>query len=706
MRMQRQPRVSLAITLALCAASGCGPAASPQAASPAQGASPVPTVRAATSGLPVVETTLEAVGLDPLALDRSADPCQDFYQFACGGWLAKTEIPGDEAVWMRSFSEIEKRNEAELKRILDDAAKAGDADPATRKIGAFYGACMNEEAVEAAGTKPIADLLAKARRVRDAKGVGALVTELHLRRIWALFDVSSAQDAKDATRVIAELDQNGLGLPDRDYYLNEDEKSKALRKTYEEHVTRMLRLAGATEAAAKAAAADVMQVETELAKISKTRVERRDPKGMYNKLDRAALAKAAPAFPWDTYFSGLGRADIQEINVTSVPYFEGLSRLLGTLRPAAWQSYLTWHVVRGTARALPKAFVDESFALQAALTGQKEQRPRWKRCVDATDSALGELLGQRFVKTSFPGESKPAAESMVHAISEAFAKNARSLDWMDEGTKQRALAKLGAMAYLIGYPDKWRTYDFEIDPAAYAKNTLAARAFHTRWDLGKIGKPLDRDEWQMSPPTVNAYYDPQRNHMVFPAGILQPPFYSVRSAVAVNLGGIGMVVGHELTHGFDDEGSQFDAKGNLENWWAEEVEAAFRAKTGCVEQQYSAYEALPGLRLNGKLTLGENIADLGGLKLAFAAYRAMRAGAAEQTVAGGFSEDQQFFLAHGQSWCGKMRDEALRVMVQVNPHSPPKFRVNGPLTNLPEFAEAFQCAAGTPMRPAKICSVW
>ncbi|WP_437678686.1 M13 family metallopeptidase [Sorangium sp. So ce131] len=704
MRTQRQPTAPLAITLALCALPACGPAASPKPPPPAP--PPAAAPQPAPQGLPVVETSLENVGLDGSAIDRSADPCQDFYQFACGGWNAKVEIPGDEVGWYRSFNEIEKRNEAELRRILEEAAKAGGPDPVTAKIGAYYGACMDEAAIEAGGAKPIADLLAKARRVRDAKGVAALVTELHGRRIWALFDIEAAQDMKDATRVIAQLDQNGLGLPDRDYYLNEDDKSKAIRKTYEEHVARMMRLAGWAEAQAKAAAADVLAVETELAKISKTRVERRDPKGLYNKMDRATLAKTAPDFPWDAYFQGLGRPDVKELNVTSVRFFEGLSRLLKATKPAAWQSYLAWHVVRSTAPLLPKAFVDEAFTMQAALTGQKEVRPRWKRCVDATDAALGELLAQPFVKTSFPGESKPAAESMVREISEAFAREVRALGWMDEGTKQRALAKLGAMAYLIGYPDKWRTYDFEVDPKSYAKSALAARAFHTRWDLGKIDKPLDRDEWQMSPPSVNAYYDPQRNHMVFPAGILQPPFYSVKSSVAVNLGGIGMVVGHELTHGFDDEGSQFDAKGNLEDWWSKDVGASFKERTACVEAQYAAYEPLPGLKVNGKLTLGENIADLGGLKLAFNAYRAMRKGAAEQTVAGGFTEDQQFFLAHGQAWCGKMREEALRMMVQVNPHSPPRFRVNGPVANLPEFGEAFKCATGTPMRPAKMCSVW
>jgi putative endopeptidase len=699
--------VTFALAFAALSTSACGPASSgPPPASGAAAAAPTSAAAPAPAALPVVETTLESVGLDGLALDRSADPCQDFYQFACGGWLAKTEIPGDEAAWMRSFSEIDKRNEAELRRILEEAAKPGDRDPISKKLGAYYGACMDEASVEAAGAKPIQPLLAKARKVKDVKDVVALVTELHTHRIWALFDIASSQDAKDATRVVATLDQNGLGLPDRDYYVKDDEKSQSLRKTYREHVARAMRLTGQTEAAAKASADDVMQVETELAKISKTRVERRDPKTMYNKVDRATLAKTAPDFPWDAYFQGVGRPDLKEVILTSVPFFDGLGKLVKTLKPAAWQSYFAWHVVRATTPLLPKAFVDEGFAMQSSLTGQKDQRPRWKRCVDATDAALGELLAQPFIQSSFPGDSKKAAEQMVHEIGKAFGREVRSLDWMDEPTKQRALAKLDAMAYLIGYPDKWKTYDFEIDAKAYAKNTLASRAYETKRDLAKIDKPLDRNEWQMSPPTVNAYYDPQRNHMVFPAGILQPPFYSVKSSVAVNLGSIGMVVGHELTHGFDDEGAQFDAKGNLEDWWAPPVNASFKAKTGCVDAQYSGYEALPGMKLNGKLTLGENIADLGGVKLAFQAYRAMRAGATDTTVAGGFTEDQQFFLAQGQAWCGKMRDEAMRLMVQVNPHSPPRFRVNGPLADTPEFAEAFKCAPGTPMRPAKACSVW
>ncbi|WP_063796213.1 M13 family metallopeptidase [Chondromyces crocatus] len=683
---------------------GCGPGVS----SPASlGTSPPPVQPRPSSVEPAVfKTSLESVGLDGASLDRTANPCGDFYQFACGGWLAANEIPGDEASWMRSFSEIAKRNEQELHRILEEASKQASADELNRKVGDFYGSCMDESVREAGGSRPIAALLARAGRVQSPATIGAFIGELHSQRIWALFDIASAQDFKDATKVIAQLDQNGLGLPDRDYYLKDDERSIELRRSYTTHVEKMMQLIGLSERGAKAAAVDVIAVETALARVSKTRVERRDPKGLYNPVDRAQLSKLAPEFPWAAYFKSLGVATTPQVNLTSIPFFEGMSPLLRTVKPVAWQSYLKWQIARSLAPALSKSFADESFRLTSTLTGQKEDLPRWRKCVRSTDAALGELLAQPFIRSNFAGESKQAAERMVHEISRAFATELGRLDWMDDATKQRAREKLDAMAYLIGYPDRWRTYDFTVNRKEYGANVLAARAFETQRDLAKVGKPLDRDEWQMSPPTVNAYYDPQRNHMVFPAGILQPPFYSVKSSIPVNLGGVGMVVGHELTHGFDDEGSQFDGKGNLADWWSPTVGEAFKKRTGCVASQFAEFEALPGLKLNGKLTLGENIADLGGLKLAFQAYRAMRFGAAEVTEASGFSEDQQFFLAHAQAWCGQMRDEALRVMVATNPHSPPRFRVNGPLMNMPEFTEAFQCTAGTPMRPANTCSVW
>jgi putative endopeptidase len=688
------------VTLAgLVAACGSSP---PPAATTPTAESPVDPV----ASVPNVTTTLDNVGLDGTALDRAADPCHDFYQFACGGWLAKTEIPADKSRWSRGFSEIQERNEKELRRILEDAAKNPGQDAVNQKIGSFYGACMDETAVEKAGIKPIRGLLTNVKKVADVKSLGQALLDLHKAKIWAVFSLSAEPDFKDATKVIAHLDQNGLGLPDRDYYVKDDDKSKEIRDKYVGHVERMMKLAGFSAKQAKDAAKDVMAVETEIAKVSKTRVERRDPAGMANKIDRSGLAKSAGDFAWDDYFKGLGYPDIRDINVTSVPFFEGVNKLLKTVKPAAWQSYLAWQVVHRNAGSLPKAFVEEDFALRQALSGQKELAPRWKRCVEATDQALGELLAQPFIKSKFAGDSKAAAEAMVFEINRQFSHDLNQLDWMDGKTKERATSKLKAMEYLIGYPAKWRTYDFEIDPKNHGDNVRAARAFELKRDLAKVGKPVDRQEWLMSPPTVNAYYDPQKNHMVFPAGILQPPFYSSKASVAVNLGGIGMVVGHELTHGFDDEGSQFAGDGNLANWWEPESGEKFKAKTQCVDNQYGTYETIPGVKLNGRLTLGENVADGGGVMLAFRAYREMRKNAKELTVADGFSEDQQFFIAVGQSWCSKQTDQVARMLAQVDPHSPPKFRVNGSLANLPEFSKAFSCAGGTPMHAAQACKVW
>jgi putative endopeptidase len=684
---------------------GCGPSSGSQpvlaagTAQPNAAASTPPTTKG------VIEVTLESVGLDPLALDRSVDPCSDFYQFACGKWLEQTAIPADEARWTRSFDEIRKQNELELQRILEQATQSA-TDPDTRKLGAYYGACVDEGAVDAAGARPLGELLEKIKRVRDKKALASVTTELHAQGIWPFFDISPVQDPRDASRWVANLDQGGLGLPDRDYYLRQDEASNKLRALYLGHVQRMLSLAGESEARAQAGARDVLQIETALAKVSKSRVERRDPKNMFNRWERPELQRAAPTFDWAGYLSTLGLAQVQDFNVTAPKFFDGLEVVLASSSSAAVRAYLEWHVVRSLARELSTPFVDESFKLEQALTGQAELRPRWRRCVDGTDDALGDLLGRAYVQRSFAGASKPAAEGLVHAISAAFGTELARLTWMDEPTRAQARQKLEAMAYLIGYPEKWKTYDFEVDRRAHLPNVLRARAFDLKRELFKIGKPVDRQEWQMSAPTVNAYYDAQRNHMVFPAGILQPPFYDVTSAAPVNFGAIGMVMGHELTHGFDDEGSQYDARGNLENWWSPEVSERFKEKTACVAEQYSRFEALPGLNVNGQLTLGENIADLGGVKLAFGAYRELRQTAPEQVSADGFDEDQQFFLAVGQAWCAKLRPEYERLMVQVNPHSPPRFRVRGPLSSSPEFAAAFSCPAGAPMLAEPACSVW
>src|SRR6478736_64053 len=694
------------LPLGIAALSNCGGTApAPSVATPP----PAPALSANVSAAPskpVVNVTLASVGLDPLAIDRSQDPCTDFYQYACGNWLKTVQIPADEPAWSRSFNEIQKRNELELKRILEEAAKPGAADPVTQKLGAFYGACMDEAAVDKAGVQPIRALLDRAASVRDAKSLSAVVTELHAVGINPLFDTSPTQDADDATRWIANLDQGGLGLPDRDYYLRDDENSKKLLAIYHDHIARMLVLAGIPEKRAAAAATDILALETELAKISKTKVERRDPKGMFNRLNRAGVAKALSAFDWDGYWKGLGFPAIQEISVTAPKFFEGLQTLVTATKPAVWQSYLKWQIVRSTASLLSKPFVDERFRMQQALTGQPELPPRWRRCVHATDASLGDLLAQPYVKDHFPGDSKQSAQTMVSAISAAMGSDLDALDWMDPETRTRAHEKLASLAYLVGYPEKWKVYDFPVDAKSYAQNVLRSHNYELKRELAKVGKAVDRSEWQMTAPTVNAYYEPQRNQMVFPAGIMQPPFYGINQGLPVNAGAIGMVVGHELTHGFDDEGSQFDAKGNLASWWTATASDKFKAKISCVEKQYSAYEALPGLHVNGALTLGENIADNGGLKLAFEAYRALRKNAKEAVVADGMTEDQQFFLGFAQSWCSVYRPDFERMVVQTNPHSPPRFRVRGPLTNTPQFAEAFSCKQGTPMHPQNTCSVW
>jgi predicted metalloendopeptidase len=687
--------LSLACAAASCA-SGPSPVTPPPPSPPPE--PPAPPKRE-------VPVTLEQVGLSSTALQKSADPCQDFYQHACGGWLEKTEVPADRSSWIRSFSEIHQRNELELRSILEEAAKKRGQPGVEGKIGAFYAACMDEAAIEKAGLTPVKPLLDVVDRARDREAIAKALIELHRHRVWAFFDVDAQQDDKDATKMIAIVDQNGLGMPDRDYYTRTDDEAKKLRETYRAHVTRMFELAGEKPQAAKAAADDVLRIETKLAEASKTRVERRDPKSLYNRLDREGLAKAAPSIPWASYWTALGKPEVKEISVTAPKFMERVDDVIEHEKLPALKNYLTWHVLHDGAPRLTKAFVEEDFKLAQALTGQKELRPRWKRCIAATDAALGEALAQAFVARKFAGASKQAAETYVREIAAAMRQRLDELQWMDETTRERARKKLESLAYLVGYPSKWKTYDYPIGDS-YAKNVYAWATFELARDLGKIGKPVDREEWEMTPPTVNAYYHPNKNQMVFPAGILQPPFYSVDASIPVNLGAMGMVVGHELTHGFDDQGAQFDAAGNLKDWWEPATQQAFQGRTKCVEEQYGQYEPIAGAKINGKLTLGENIADAGGIKLAFRAYRNMTKDAPVEQIASGYTEDQQFFLATAQIWCAEYRDEAARLQVQTDPHSHPRFRVNGPLSQLPEFAQAFSCKPGSPMVAANACEVW
>jgi putative endopeptidase len=652
--------------------------------------------------------------LDQAALDQRTEACQDFYQYACGGWLAKTEIPADKPGWSRGFFALDERNSKDLRRIAEDAAE-GRVDPRdrfARKVGDYYASCMDEAGVEARGLADLQAEWARIDAVKDARTLVAEIARLNAAGVEAPFTFTADQDAKDATQVIGILYQGGLTLPDREYYFSDDEKNRKIRELYATTMRNMLGLAGVAPADAAAQAKAVEDLERRLAEAHWARVELREPSRIYNRVDRAGLEKLAPSFDWGTWLSGLGHPEITAVSTSTPRYVERVGVLMKEAPLDAWKTYLKWHLLSEMAvhRALPKRFVEQSFAFTSgAFTGAKEMQPRWQKCVDETDAALGFALGQTYVRRHFGEGGKKRTSAMVVEIEKAMERDIAGLPWMDEATKARAREKLGKVFNKVGYPDQWRDYGtLNVSRESFFRNVLAAQRFEVNRQLTKIGKPLDRTEWLMSPPAVNAYYNASMNEMVFPAGILQPPFFNPSAPDAVNYGAMGMVVGHELTHGFDDEGRQYDAFGNLTDWWSPAVGKEFDRRAQCVVDQYSAYEPIPGAKLNAKLTLGENIADLGGLKLAYAAMSASRQGNAGGDELMGFTPDQQFFVGYAQSWCFKARDEYARMLVTVDPHSPAKYRVNGPLANLPEFAEAFGCKEGDPMvRPAaERCEVW
>nr|MBA3822134.1 M13 family metallopeptidase [Deltaproteobacteria bacterium] len=640
--------------------------------------------------------------LEASSLDRTADPCVDFYQFACGGWLSHNQIPADRARWAR-FSEIDERNQARARTLLEEAAKGG-GDPGAKQLGDYYASCMDEAAIEKAGLAAIKPMLERTRKVRDAKSWMAAVTELHRTGNWVVWWTDASADLKDSLTNVTYLDPAGLGLPDRDYYVKPELAEKLA--AYRAHVAKLLALAGTPAARTEAAAGDVIAIETAIAKLTKTATEKRDVPASYNPTDLKALRKQARSVDWAAYYKALGVTPSKRLVVGTPKFFAGVDKLRTQFKPEQWASYLTYHLVHHQAFALPKAFDAEAFALQQALTGVEQQQERSKRCVDAANFALGELLGQQYVAKHFPPTAKQAASVLVDALVRTMGEEIARLDWMTPATKQTAQGKLAKIVRMVGYPDKWRTYDFAVKREDFAGNLARASAFETRRRLARSGKPVDRAEWQMNVHAVNAYYDPTANNTALLAGILQPPFFGQDRSIAANLGGIGMVIGHELTHGFDDQGAQFDADGNLVNWWQPDDSTKFAEKARCVADQYSAFEAMPKQFVNGQLTLGENIADLGGVKMAFQAYRSLRQDAPKIYVADGYSEDQQFFIGVGQAWCSKDRPAEVQRRLTVDPHAPPKFRVYGSLRNLKAFSEAFSCAPGTPMNPAKTCSVW
>jgi endothelin-converting enzyme/putative endopeptidase len=645
-------------------------------------------------------------GIDLSALDRSVSPCDDFYKFACGSWLARTPIPEDRPQWGRGFSEVLERNEVVLREIVEKNARGvpDPADPFAKRVGDFYATCMDEQKAETTSFATLRKQLQAIDKIGDSRALARRVAQLHRGGARAFFGFGARQDFKDATQVIGGIDQGGLGLPDRDYYFRDDKKSQELRDLYLDHVGRMLSLAG--DAQAQAHARRIFQMETDLARASLDRVSRRDPSKTYHRLDRTGLLTAAPHFDWNDYFATVGAPEVQAINVTAPEFFRALDALLALGNLGDTRIYLKWRAIEAAADTLGARFVEERFRYSQALTGAKTILPRWKRCVQMTDRALGEALGRSFVTTTVGAEGKAVAKEMILDIEQAFESNLATLDWMDDAAKKASLYKLRKIDNKVAYPERWRDYSrLSIGRNSLLENVLSAARFETARDLAKIGKPVDRGEWRMTPPTVNAYYSASLNEMVFPAGILQLPFFSLEAQVPSNYGGLGMVMGHELTHGFDDQGRKFDGDGNLREWWSSRVAKAYEERAACVAKQYDGYLAVEDVRLNGRLTLGENIADIGGVKLMISALRANRRGRPPSNV-GGFDDEQQAFIAFAQVWCTNYRPEAARTQALTNPHSTAQWRVNGPVSDNPDFAAAFKCAAGSPMAPVNRCTVW
>ena len=646
--------------------------------------------------------------LDPSSMDKTIDPCGDFYSYSCGGWQKKNPIPADQTSWS-VYGKLYEDNLTYLRGILVEDAKAKNRGPIEQKIGDFYGACMEEGEVNAAGAKPMQAELDSVAALKSTKDIAALLAKLHLAGDSALFGAGSMQDPDNSESMIVGLEQGGLGLPDRDYYLNDDQKSKDDRAKYLEHVQKVFTLIGESPEMAKQHADTVMKIETELAKNSLTRVERRDPYKIKNRMTPSELAALAPNFDWNAYFAAAAVPKFDMLNVNSKVFFKDVSDQVGSVPLADWKTYLRFHIANSRSPYLSKAFVDENFAFyRAYLRGAKEQQPRWKRCVEWTDQLLGEALGQEYVKKTFSPELKASTLDMTRRIEDAMAERIQQLDWMSPATKQQAVLKLKSIRNKVGYPDKWRDYSsVTIKPNDFYGDVTRAIQFESHRDFNKVSKPVDRAEWGMSPPTVNAYYNPQMNDINFPAGVLQPPLYDAKLDDAPNYGNTGSTIGHELTHGFDDEGRQFDAQGNLKDWWTKEDADQFVKRADCVVDQYAKYVIVDDIHINSKLTEGEDVADFGGTILAYMAWKdATKDKKLEDRD--GLTPDQRFFVGLAQWACENNRPENLRVNAKTDPHSPGKYRINGVVVNMPEFRKAFSCKQGQPMvKPAEqVCHVW
>ncbi len=644
-------------------------------------------------------------GIELNSLDRTADPCKDFYQFACGGWLAAHPPPADQPRYGR-FEELQERNNAILRDILDEAAKPSSGAE-TRQIGDYYASCLDTRTIDSKGIAPLKPELDRVDAIKSTADIPAVVGHLHTLGFGPFFGFGAAPDFKDATQYIATFGQGGLGLPDRDYYVKDDANLVKLREQYVQHVAKMFQLVGDAPDRAAAEAKTVLQIETALAQKALDRVAARNPTNLYHKMSLDEARQLAPSFDLSAYLKAAEVPPVQTTNITEPEFMKEFDRIISTTPIDDLKTYVRWHVLHGQTSYMPKAFDDETFAFYGTLlTGAKEQRPRWKRCVDATNADLGEAVGKVYVDRTFGAEGKARTLKMVEAIEAALDSDIKEITWMSDDTKKAAAVKLRAVANKIGYPDRWRDYSpLQIVRGDALGNSLRSNTFAYRRQLAKIGKPVDKTEWLMTPPTVNAYYNPFENNINFPAGILQPPFFIKAADDAVNFGAAGAVVGHELTHGFDDQGRRFDADGNLRDWWTPADGKAFEERATCVADQYSGYTAVDDVKLNGKLTLGENVADNGGLRLAWMALMEDLK-TKHLADADGFTPEQRFFIGWGQMWCENRTPEIARLHTRTNPHSPGRYRAIGVVSNMPEFQKAFSCQATAKMVKQPVCRVW
>jgi putative endopeptidase len=713
-KLMRHYLCQLSAILLLTAAAAWGQSATPTPTAKKADSKQVDPGKTTPSANPVPAAASDAKApaapkFDIANIDKTIDPCVDFYQYACGNWMKNNPIPGDQSEWV-SFNEVYEHNLIVLRQVLEKAsANTPGRTAVQQKIGDFYASCMDETTVNKAGYTPLKPELDRIAAIQDKTQMMEVISHQQLIGPNPLMGFGSGPDLHNAEMTVASIDQSGLSLPDRDYYLKDDAPTLEIRKAYVEHIKKVFALTGQSPEQAAQSADTVLKIETDLAKAYMERTLRRDPKNRDHKMSVADAEALAPNFHLDRYFAVSGAPAFTELNVGNPEFFKSVNAVIESTPLDAWKTYMTWQMLNSAASWLSDDFVQEDFRFQQAITGQKELPVRWKRCINATDGALGEALGQPYVDATFGADGKQRMLKMVDALENALKHDINDLPWMSEATKKEGLVKLAAIRNKIGYPDKWRDYStLTITRGDLLGNIFRASAFESNRQLQKIGKPVDKNEFGMTPPTVNAYYSGSHNEIVFPAGILQPPFFDRTLDDAINMGGIGLVIGHELTHGFDDQGRKFDPKGNLRDWWTAEDGKEFEKRAGCVADEYSSFTAVDDLKLNGKLTLGENTADNGGARIALMALHDLMTQARQDPnkKIDGYTPDQRFFLGFGRVWCQNTTPETSRMLVRVDPHSPGRWRVNGVVRNMPEFQKAFGCKTGQPMVPENACRVW